>query len=191
MLQPGSAETLVSFFSTGSMNKNPVPGLGPIEATNPCGEQPLLPHEGCNLGSINLAGCVRKGELDEEMLATVVRLGVQFLDAVIDVNTYPVPEIREQTLSTRKIGLGVMGLADALIAMEIAYESAEGLSCTGSHHASHPGRGTCNLGGDGANGRFISRNRAEPFRPCDEERDRNHDCADRIAPSHCRCKQWD
>ena len=111
--------------------KNPVPGLGPIEATNPCGEQPLLPHESCNLGSINLAGCVRKGELDEEKLTAVVRLGVQFLDAVIDVNTYPVPEIREQTLSTRKIGLGVMGLADALIAMEIVYESAEGLSCTG------------------------------------------------------------
>ena len=113
-------------------DKNPVPGLGPIEATNPCGEQPLLPYESCNLGSINLAGCVRNGELDEELLSSVVRLGVEFLDAVIDVNTYVVPEIREQTLSTRKIGLGVMGLADALIAMEIAYESSEGLSCTES-----------------------------------------------------------
>ena len=113
-------------------DKNPVPGLGPIEATNPCGEQPLLPYESCNLGSINLAGCVRNGELDEELLSSVVRLGVEFLDAVIDVNTYVVPEIREQTLSTRKIGLGVMGLADALISMEIAYESSEGLSCTES-----------------------------------------------------------
>jgi ribonucleoside-diphosphate reductase alpha chain len=113
-------------------DKNPVPGLGPIEATNPCGEQPLLPYESCNLGSINLAGCVRMGELDEELLTSVVRLGVEFLDAVIDVNTYAVPEIREQTLSTRKIGLGVMGLADALISMEIAYESSEGLSCTES-----------------------------------------------------------
>ena len=113
-------------------DKNPVPGLGPIEATNPCGEQPLLPYESCNLGSINLAGCVRNGELDEELLSSVVRLGVEFLDAVIDVNTYVVPEIREQTLSTRKIGLGVMGLADALISMEIAYESSEGLSCAES-----------------------------------------------------------
>jgi ribonucleoside-diphosphate reductase alpha chain len=112
--------------------KNPVPGLGPIEATNPCGEQPLLPYESCNLGSINLAGCVRKGELDEELLISVVRLGVEFLDAVIDINTYPVPEIREQTLSTRKTGLGVMGLADALISMEIAYQSAEGLACSES-----------------------------------------------------------
>jgi len=112
--------------------KNPVPGLGPIEATNPCGEQPLLPYESCNLGSINLAGCIRKGDLDEELLISVVRLGVEFLDAVIDINTYPVPEIREQTLSTRKTGLGVMGLADALISMEIAYESAEGLACTES-----------------------------------------------------------
>ena len=113
-------------------DKNPVPGFGPIEATNPCGEQPLLPYESCNLGSINLAGCVRNGELDEELLSSVVRLGVEFLDAVIDVNTYVVPEIRDQTLSTRKIGLGVMGLADALISMEIAYESSEGLSCTES-----------------------------------------------------------
>lgn len=112
--------------------KNTVPGLGPIEATNPCGEQPLLPYESCNLGSINLAGCVRKGDLDEELLLSVVRLGVEFLDGVIDINTYPVPEIREQTLSTRKTGLGVMGLADALISMDIAYESAEGLACTES-----------------------------------------------------------
>jgi ribonucleoside-diphosphate reductase alpha chain len=112
--------------------KNTVPGLGPIEATNPCGEQPLLPYESCNLGSINLAGCVRKGDLDEDLLISVVRLGVEFLDAVIDINTYPVQRIREQTLSTRKIGLGVMGLADALISMEIAYESAEGLAWTES-----------------------------------------------------------
>jgi ribonucleoside-diphosphate reductase alpha chain len=112
--------------------KNPVPGLGPIEATNPCGEQPLLPYESCNLGSINLAGCVRKGELDEDLLTSVVRLGVEFLDAVIDVTACPVPKIREQTLATRKIGLGVMGLADALIAMDIAYASAEGLTCTES-----------------------------------------------------------
>ena len=107
---------------------NPVPGLGPIEATNPCGEQPLLPYESCNLGSLNVAGFVRKGELDEDKLVSVVRFGVEFLDAVIDINTYPVPEIRDRTLLTRKIGLGIMGLADALIIMEIPYASNEGLT---------------------------------------------------------------
>jgi len=107
---------------------NPVPGLGPIEATNPCGEQPLLPYESCNLGSLNIAGFVRKGELDEDKLVSVVRFGVEFLDAVIDINTYPVPEIRDRTLLTRKIGLGIMGLADALIIMEIPYASNEGLT---------------------------------------------------------------
>ena len=107
---------------------NPVPGLGPIEATNPCGEQPLLPYESCNLGSLNIAGFVRKGELDEDKLVSAVRSGVEFLDAVIDINTYPVPEIRDRTLLTRKIGLGIMGLADALIIMEIPYASNEGLT---------------------------------------------------------------
>ena len=107
---------------------NPVPGLVPIEATNPCGEQPLLPYESCNLGSLNVAGFVRKGELDEDKLVSAVRSGVEFLDAVIDINTYPVPEIRDRTLLTRKIGLGIMGLADALIIMEIPYASNEGLT---------------------------------------------------------------
>ncbi len=111
---------------------NPVPGLGPIEATNPCGEQPLLPYESCNLGSLNIAGFVRKGELDEDKLVSAVRFGVEFLDAVIDINTYPVPEIRDRTLLTRKIGLGIMGLADALIMMEIPYASNEGLNVTES-----------------------------------------------------------
>ena len=111
---------------------NPVPGLGPIEATNPCGEQPLLPYESCNLGSLNIAGFVRKGELDEDKLVSAVRSGVEFLDAVIDINTYPVPEIRDRTLLTRKIGLGIMGLADALIMMEIPYASNEGLNVTES-----------------------------------------------------------
>ncbi|MFA5294184.1 MAG: adenosylcobalamin-dependent ribonucleoside-diphosphate reductase [Methanoregulaceae archaeon] len=110
--------------------KNPVPGLGPIESTNPCGEQPLLPYESCNLGSVNLARCVRQGEIDTELLSGVVRSGVAFLDAVIDANSYPVPEIQERSRATRKIGLGVMGLADALISMDVAYASPEGRSCT-------------------------------------------------------------
>ena len=107
--------------------KNTVPGLGSIEATNPCGEQPLLPFESCNLGSVNLSRCIVKGELDEELVQTVTRRGVRFLDAVIDVNRFPLQKIREKTLLTRKIGLGIMGLADALILMEIPYESKEAL----------------------------------------------------------------
>jgi len=107
--------------------KNTLPGLGQIEATNPCGEQPLLPYESCNLGSVNLCSCIAKGDLDEERLVALARLGVLFLDAVIDVNRFPLPEIREKTLLTRKIGLGIMGLADALIMQEIPYESDEAL----------------------------------------------------------------
>ncbi|MBP1929417.1 ribonucleoside-diphosphate reductase alpha chain [Methanolinea mesophila] len=109
---------------------NKVPGLGRIEATNPCGEQPLLPYESCNLGSVNLARCVTRGEIDFELLRETVRCGVAFLDAVIDVNRFPLPRIDERTRSTRKIGLGVMGLADALIAMAIPYASTEGLNTT-------------------------------------------------------------
>jgi ribonucleoside-diphosphate reductase alpha chain len=107
--------------------KNTVPGLGQIEATNPCGEQPLLPFESCNLGSINLARCVKSGDLDEGVVADVSRNGVEFLDAVIDTNRFPVSQIQEMTLRTRKIGLGIMGFADALILMEIPYESKEAL----------------------------------------------------------------
>jgi ribonucleoside-diphosphate reductase alpha chain len=104
-----------------------LPGMGPIEATNPCGEQPLLPYESCNLGSLNLSKCVKRRELDEEMLAGLARTGVDFLDAIIDVNRFPIPEIQEMNLSTRKIGLGIMGFADALIKLGIPYESDEAL----------------------------------------------------------------
>ena len=107
--------------------KNPVPGLGQIEATNPCGEQPLLPYESCNLGSINLSRCIRKGELDEELVRTITDRGIRFLDAVIDINRFPLQEIRVKTLLTRKVGLGIMGLADALILLGIPYESEEAL----------------------------------------------------------------
>ncbi|MDD5684192.1 MAG: ribonucleoside-diphosphate reductase, adenosylcobalamin-dependent, partial [Methanoregulaceae archaeon] len=99
-------------------------------ATNPCGEQPLLPYESCNLGSINLAACIRHGEIDYDLLGSLVSLGVEFLDQVIDVTRFPIPKIRERTLQTRKIGLGVMGLADALLMMEIPYQSREALENT-------------------------------------------------------------
>lgn len=110
---------------------NTVPGLGILEATNPCGEQPLLPFESCNLGSINLAAFVRKGEIEEEQLRQTARLSILFLDAVIDVNCFPTPEIRDATLRTRKIGLGVMGLADALIRLSVPYSSLEGTKLAG------------------------------------------------------------
>lgn len=107
--------------------ERPVPELGPIEATNPCGEVPLLPHESCNLASVNLARMVSGDEVDWERLAATVRLAVRFLDDVIEVNRYPVPAIEEATLRTRKIGVGVMGLAEMLAELGVPYDSEDGL----------------------------------------------------------------
>ncbi len=113
-------------------SSNPVPHLGKIEATNPCGEQPLLPYDACNLGSINLAKFVLeknqdKLDLDWEELDRVVNEAVHFLDNVVEVNDFPISKIREMVDKTRRIGLGVMGFADMLFKLGVAYNSLEGI----------------------------------------------------------------
>ncbi|MDW8022080.1 MAG: adenosylcobalamin-dependent ribonucleoside-diphosphate reductase [Nitrososphaerota archaeon] len=125
-----SAEPGILFFDNINRRNIFADTLGPIRSTNPCGEQPLYPYESCNLGSINIYAFVRfkegHGYFDWDALAEAVRLAVRFLDNVIDVNKYPIPQIEYKTKRTRRIGLGVMGVADALFALKIPYNSEEG-----------------------------------------------------------------
>jgi len=107
---------------------NPVPKLGEIEATNPCGEQPLLPNESCNLGSINLVNFIVDNKMDFKRLGETIDNSVQFLDDIIDINKFPLKKIETMVKKTRKIGLGVMGFADVLYRLRIPYDSDEALT---------------------------------------------------------------
>ncbi len=110
---------------------NPTPDLGDIEAVNPCGEQPLLPFEACTLGSVNLSRFGRGGRVDWDGLGACVRDGVRFLDDVLDVNAWPLPQIADVSRRNRKVGLGVMGWADLLVELGLPYDAPEALALAG------------------------------------------------------------
>jgi ribonucleoside-diphosphate reductase alpha chain len=115
------------FFVDEANRYNPVPHLGSYEATNPCGEQPLLPYDVCNLGSVNVGIHVKDGSMDWKAFKSDIHLSTHFLDNIIDVNKYPLKEIDSLSKRIRRIGLGVMGFADALVRLGIPYDSDEGV----------------------------------------------------------------
>lgn len=122
---------MIFFDSINSSRANPTPQLGKIEATNPCGEQPLLPYDACNLGSINLALFVEGNDFKWDALRRTTHQSIHFMDNVLDMNEYPIKKIQIMTRQIRRIGLGIMGLADALLAMGIGYNTDEGVEMAG------------------------------------------------------------
>ncbi|MDD2483279.1 MAG: adenosylcobalamin-dependent ribonucleoside-diphosphate reductase [Candidatus Shapirobacteria bacterium] len=109
-------------------SSNPIPSIGRIEATNPCGEQPLLPYDACNLGSVNLSKFVEGNDINWNELKETIKIGVHFLDNVVEINEFPVQKIRDMVTSTRRIGVGVMGFADALFKLGVKYDSEDGIA---------------------------------------------------------------
>ena len=118
---------MIFFDKINESRANPTPQLGKIESTNPCGEQPLLPYDACNLGAINLALFTDKNTFDWEALREAVRTSVHFLDNALDMNEYPIEKIKNMVHKIRRIGLGIMGFADALLSIGVGYNTQEGL----------------------------------------------------------------
>jgi ribonucleoside-diphosphate reductase alpha chain len=127
-----SAEPGILFYDHINRNNPFLESLGPIQCTNPCGEVLLYPNESCNLGSVNVLTFIKEDDhgkqfFDWEDLGRTVQIGVKFLDNIIDVNNFPLPEIEEMSKNTRKVGLGLMGVGDLLFELKIRYDSPEGL----------------------------------------------------------------
>ena len=160
---------------------NPTPALGALEATNPCGELPLLPNESCTLGSLRLDAFVQGGAIDWPKLDAAVDLGVRFLDDVIEVSRYPFPEIAAATRGNRKIGLGVMGFADLLVELGVAYDAPEAVSVAErvmARIAARAQRASAELAEERGAFPNFARSRLARAGPAPAQRDRHLDRAD-------------
>ena len=168
---------------------NPTPQVGQIESTNPCGEQPLLPYESCNLGSINLSNMVRNGAIDWERLGSATEKAVHFLDNVIDMNRYTLPQIEAMTKANRKIGLGVMGFADRSDSVGDSLQQPESFRDRGKGHGLYTEEGERGLERVGSEERVFSQFRWKHLKGplgCDEKCDGHYHCSRRDHFHYCR-----